>query len=53
MQSTLTTQQQALSGVSLDEESINMLTQQRSYQGAAMFITTLNNMMTSLMAMLP
>ncbi|HET6249576.1 MAG TPA: flagellar hook-associated protein FlgK [Tepidisphaeraceae bacterium] len=53
VQSTLTTQQQSLSGVSLDEESINMLTQQRAYQGAAMFITTLNNMMTSLLAMIP
>ena len=53
VQSTLTTQQQSLSGVSLDEESINMITQQRAYQGAAMFITTLNTMMTSLMAMIP
>ena len=47
---TLTTQQQALSGVSLDEESINMLQQQRAYQGAAVFLTTVNNMMTSLLA---
>ena len=47
---TLTSQQQSLSGVSLDEESINMLTQQRAYQGAAVFITTVNNMMTSLLA---
>ena len=50
VQETLKAQQQSLSGVSLDEESINMLTQQRAYQGAAMFITTLNNMMTSLLA---
>jgi flagellar hook-associated protein 1 FlgK len=51
--SALTTQQQSLSGVSLDEESTNMLIQQRSYQGAAVFITTVNNMMTSLLAMIP
>ena len=50
---TLTTQQQALSGVSIDEESVNMLTEQRAYQGAAIFITTVNSMMTSLLAMIP
>ncbi|HWE04355.1 MAG TPA: flagellar hook-associated protein FlgK [Tepidisphaeraceae bacterium] len=50
---TLTTQQQSLSGVSIDEESVNMLVQQRAYQGAAIFITTVNNMMTSLLAMIP
>jgi flagellar hook-associated protein 1 FlgK len=48
---TLQTQQQAVSGVSLDQETVNMLQQQRSYQGAAMFISTVNQMMTSLMAM--
>ena len=53
VQSTLSAQQQSLSGVSIDEESINMLTQQRAYQGAAVFITTVNTMMTTLMAMIP
>jgi len=46
---TLQTQQQAVSGVSLDQETVNMLQQQRSYQGAAMFISTVNQMMTSLL----
>jgi flagellar hook-associated protein 1 FlgK len=46
---TLQTQQQAVSGVSLDQETINMLQQQRSYQGAAMFISTVNQMMQSLL----
>jgi flagellar hook-associated protein 1 len=45
----LQTQQQNVSGVSLDQETVNMLEQQRSYQGAAMFISTVNSMMTSLM----
>ena len=48
---TLQTQQQAVSGVSLDQETINMLQQQRSYQGAAMFISTVNQMMASLLNM--
>lgn len=47
--SALQAQQQAVSGVSLDEETINMLQQQRSYQGAAMFISTVNQMMQSLL----
>lgn len=46
---TLQTQQQNVSGVSLDQETVNMLQQQRSYQGAAMFISTVNQMMTSLL----
>src|SRR5262249_8076567 len=36
---TLQAQQQNISGVSLDQETVNMLQQQRSYQGAAMFIS--------------
>jgi flagellar hook-associated protein 1 len=45
----LQTQQQNVSGVSLDQETVNMLEQQRSYQGAAMFISTVNQMMQSLL----
>lgn len=48
---TLQAQQQNVSGVSLDQETINMLTQQRAYQGAAMFISTVNQMMQSLIQM--
>ena len=46
---TLQTQQQNVSGVSLDQETVNMLQQQRSYQGAAMFISTVNQMMQTLL----
>lgn len=49
VQNTLQSQRDALSGVSLDEEAVNMIQQQRAYQGAAMFISTVNQMMTSLM----
>jgi flagellar hook-associated protein 1 len=50
IQQTLQAQQQAVSGVNIDQETVNMLQQQRSYQGAAMFITTVNQMMSALMA---
>jgi flagellar hook-associated protein 1 FlgK len=46
---TLKNQQQSLSGVSLDEESANMLEQQRAYQGAAQVIYTVNQMIQSLL----
>jgi flagellar hook-associated protein 1 len=49
---TLQAQQQNISGVSLDQETINMLQQQKSYQGAAMFISTINQMMSSLINMM-
>jgi flagellar hook-associated protein 1 len=45
----LQTQQQNVSGVSIDQETVNMLEQQRSYQGAAMYISTVNQMMQSLL----
>jgi flagellar hook-associated protein 1 FlgK len=45
----LQTQQQNVSGVSLDQETVNMLQQQRSYQGAAMYISAVNQMMQSLL----
>jgi flagellar hook-associated protein 1 len=45
----LQSQQQAISGVNIDEETVNMLAQQRSYQGAALFLSTVNQMMQSLL----
>jgi flagellar hook-associated protein 1 FlgK len=45
----LQSQQQAVSGVNIDEETVNMLQQQRSYQGAALFLSTVNQMMQSLL----
>jgi flagellar hook-associated protein 1 FlgK len=51
--STLQSQRQNLSGVSLDEETVNLLQEQNAYQAAARVITTVNTMMTDLMALIP
>jgi flagellar hook-associated protein 1 FlgK len=51
--STLQSQRQNLSGVSLDEETVNLLQEQNAYQAAARVITTVNAMMTDLMALIP
>jgi flagellar hook-associated protein 1 FlgK len=42
---TLVGQQLAFSGVSLDEEAVNMLTYQRAYQASARFIATVNELL--------
>jgi flagellar hook-associated protein 1 FlgK len=42
---TLNTQRQSLSGVSLDEEAVNLMQQQRAFQGAARLVTTINDLM--------
>jgi len=47
----LAAQRAAISGVNLDEESINMMIFQRSYQATARYITTLNSMLDSLLTM--
>jgi flagellar hook-associated protein 1 len=47
----LDAQRASVSGVSMDEESLNLLTYQRQYQGAARFITTVDEMMQILMSM--
>jgi flagellar hook-associated protein 1 len=49
---TLEAQRQALSGVSLDEEAINLIQQQRAFQSAAKLITTVNEMMNTLLQMI-
>jgi len=38
-------QQQAISGVSLDEEAINLTKYQRAFQGTARFITVVDELM--------
>ena len=48
----LESQQQAVSGVSVDEESINLLNYQRQYQGAAQYITVVDEMTQTLLAMI-
>ncbi|HQY87080.1 MAG TPA: flagellar hook-associated protein FlgK [Tepidisphaeraceae bacterium] len=49
IQATLQAQRDAVSGVSLDEEAIQLMQYQRAYQGAARLITTTNEMMQTLM----
>lgn len=46
---TLESQREALSGVSLDEEAVNLMKQQRAFQGAARLITAVNEMMEQVM----
>jgi flagellar hook-associated protein 1 FlgK len=47
----LTDQRAATSGVSIDEETTNMLQYQRAYEAAARVITTVDQMMQTLLAM--
>ena len=49
---TLSLQRDSVSGVNLDEEMINMMTFQRSYEAAAKVIQTANQMLTSLMGLI-
>ena len=48
---TLTTQQQSTSGVSLDEEMVNMLQQQQAFAASSRVVATIQTMMQSLIAM--
>jgi flagellar hook-associated protein 1 FlgK len=47
---TLQAQQQAISGVSVNEEAINMLTQQRTFQAASLVISRVDAMFAALLA---
>jgi flagellar hook-associated protein 1 FlgK len=47
----LTDQRSSVSGVSLDEESTNLIKYQRAYQAAARVVTTVDAMFTTLLAM--
>jgi flagellar hook-associated protein 1 FlgK len=51
VQQTLQAQRESLSGVSLDEEAVNLMRQQRAYQGAARLITVVNELMDEMMSM--
>ena len=44
----LSGQQASISGVSLDDETVNMLQYQRSYQASAKYISTINDLLTTL-----
>lgn len=48
----LEAQKASISGVSIDEESINMMTFQRQYQGAARFISIVDEMTQTLIALI-
>ncbi len=50
IRNTLTAQQAATSGVSLDEETVNLMKQQLAYQGAARVISTIATLMQTLLA---
>ena len=47
----LTTQQDSVSGVSVDEETTNLIRYQQAYEAAARVISTVNDLYTSLMNM--
>ena len=51
VQDTLQSQRNATSGVSLDEETVNLLQQQTAYQGAAKLISVTEQMMQTLLGM--
>jgi len=46
---TLLAQKLAISGVSVDEEAINMLAYQRAYQAVARYLTTINELFETLL----
>ena len=48
---TLLAQREALSGVSLDEEAINLMRQQRAFQGASRLIAAVDEMMETILAL--
>jgi flagellar hook-associated protein 1 FlgK len=48
---TLQAQREALSGVSLDEEAINLMKYQRAYQGAARVVAAIDELMQTLLSL--
>ena len=46
---TLQAQQSSVSGVNIDEEAVKMMMYQRAYQASAQYISTLNNLLNTLM----
>jgi flagellar hook-associated protein 1 FlgK len=47
----LTIQRESLSGVNLDEETVSLLSYQRAYQGAARYMTVVDEMMQTLLTL--
>jgi len=52
VRATLDQQQQSISGVNADEETINLLQYQRGYQASARFISVVDELMQTLLALL-
>jgi len=50
IRNTLESQRDALSGVSINDEAINLITQQQAFMGASRLISTIDQMMQTLMA---
>jgi flagellar hook-associated protein 1 FlgK len=48
---TLEAQREALSGVSLDEEAINLMRQQRAFQGAARLVAAIDELMKTVLSL--
>ena len=48
---TLESQREALSGVSLDEEAVNLMRQQRAFQGAARLVAAVDELMKTILSM--
>jgi flagellar hook-associated protein 1 len=51
VQDTLQSQRDSISGVSMDEEAINLMKQQQAYQGAARLINVVNQLMQTMLNM--
>ncbi len=51
IQQSLQAQQQSISGVSMDEEAVNLTKYQRAYEGSAQFINVVNQLMQTLLTM--
>jgi len=48
----LTAQRESISGVNLDEETVNLITYQRAYQGAARYMTVVDEMLQTLLSLI-
>jgi len=51
VQDTLEAQREGLSGVSLDEEAVNMMRQQRAFQAASRVISAVDEMLKTIIQM--
>lgn len=51
IRSALQSQKESVSGVSLDEEGVNLLKMERAYQGAARFVTVIDRLLSELLSL--